>query len=236
LLTFVDCKNDQMSQNWKIVGQSFAYRVLEPMINFLAKVGITPNMITVFGLLLNVLAAVLLIYGAEKTDRLDHTIVGWAGLVILIGGLMDMIDGRLARVHKMDSPYGAMFDSVMDRYSEMIMFLGICYYLVAQNYFYSSLFGFLAMVGSIMVSYTRARAEGLGLKMSDVGLMQRPERIITIGVSSILCGVFSYWRPSWFPFEAIVLFTAPLFAMTILANYTAVDRLNFSKKQLLGKK
>jgi CDP-diacylglycerol--glycerol-3-phosphate 3-phosphatidyltransferase len=192
-------------------------------------------MVTIMGLLLNVLAAVLLIYGAEKTDRLDHTIVGWAGLTILIGGLMDMIDGRLARVHKMASPYGAIFDSVFDRYSEMIMFLGICYYLVAQDYFYSSLFGFLSMVGSIMVSYTRARAEGLGLVMKDVGLMQRPERIITIGSSSLLCGLVSYFRPTWFPFESIVLFTAPLFVMTILANYTAIDRLLYAKKQLLPK-
>ena len=92
----------------------------------------------------------------------------------------------------MSSKFGALYDSVLDRYSELIMFLGICYYLISHDYFMSSVFGFIAMIGSIMVSYTRARAEALGADCS-VGWMQRPERILLISISAILCGLVSYF-------------------------------------------
>jgi CDP-diacylglycerol--glycerol-3-phosphate 3-phosphatidyltransferase len=92
--------------------------------------------------------------------------------MILFAGLFDMLDGQVARIGKMSSKFGALYDSVLDRYSELFMFLGICYYLVSQKYFIGALIAFLAMIGSIMVSYTRARAEGLGIQCS-VGLMQR---------------------------------------------------------------
>ena len=89
--------------------------------------GITPNFVTFTGLVINIVAAAIFIYGGELKDRSDHRTVGWACAVILLAGLMDMIDGRLARVGKMDSKYGALYDSVLDRYSEMFMFLGIWY-------------------------------------------------------------------------------------------------------------
>ena len=180
-----------MADDWKSKAQTLVYKWIDPFIHLCLKLGITPNGITFVGLFINLLAATIFIYGGEYGDRNDHSIVGWACLVILIAGLMDMVDGRLARVGKMDSKYGALFDSVLDRYSEMFMFLGICYYLIAHKYFLSSLFAFIAMIGSIMVSYTRARAEGLGLKMADIGFMQRPERILLIGLSGLLCGVMS---------------------------------------------
>ncbi len=227
---------------WKKSGQQFAYNVLNPLIMWMVKVGITANMITFLGLLLNMAASAILIYGAELGIRNNHKYIGYAGLVILIGGLMDMIDGRLARVSNTDSNYGALYDSVLDRYSEMFMFLGICYYLVAYDYFLSSLFAFIAMIGSVMVSYTRARAEGLGVSAS-VGVMQRPERIILVGVSMLACGLLSGvlggeykidvdFLP--FPlFETITVFTFPLFILSIMANITAVKRLKYSKKQML---
>lgn len=231
-----------MSAKWKVSGQKFAYTVLNPLINLLIKIGVTPNMITVVGLLLNILAAVIFVYGAERGVRNDHTYVAWAGFVILLAGLMDMIDGRLARLGNMSSRYGALFDSVLDRYSEMIMFLGICYYLIAQHYFLSSLFAFIAMVGSIMVSYTRARAEGLGVNAS-VGFMQRPERIILIGTSAWAAGIVSgiyggdlKFDVDWLPFplfETITVFTFPLFILAIMANITAIQRLIHSKKELI---
>ncbi len=223
-------------------GQQLVYKSIHPFIKLLIKMGITPNMITITGLMLNFLATIILIYGAEEGDRTDHTYVGWAGAVILLAGLFDMIDGRLARIGNMAHPFGALFDSVIDRYSEMIMFLGIIWYLVSHDYFMSSLFGFIAMIGSVMVSYTRARAEGLGVECS-VGLMQRPERILLIGLSAILCGIFSYnfsgdfrFRVDWFPiplFETITLFTLPLAMLAIMANVTAIRRLNYSRKVLL---
>ncbi len=227
---------------WKKNGQQFAYNVLNPLIMWMVKVGITANMITFLGLILNMVASAILIYGSELGIRNNHKYIGYAGFVILIGGLMDMIDGRLARVSKTDSKYGALYDSVLDRYSEMFMFLGICYYLVAYDYFLSSLFAFIAMIGSVMVSYTRARAEGLGVSAS-VGVMQRPERIILVGVSMLACGLISGllggeykidvdFLP--FPlFETITIFTFPLFILAIMANITAIRRLKYSKTQMM---
>lgn len=229
--------------DWKVNAQQFVYKILNPLINLLIKVGVTPNFITFLGLIINIFATIIFIYGAECGERGDHKIIGYACATILFGGLMDMIDGRLARVGNQASAYGAMFDSVLDRYSEMVMFLGICYYLVANNYFLSSIFAFIAMIGSIMVSYTRARAEGLGVKMADVGLMQRPERILMIGISGLLCGIFSpilgkdyrcFVQGIDIPiFEVITIFTFPLFILAILSNVTAINRLFEARKHLI---
>jgi len=226
---------------WKQSGQSLVYSLFNPFIKLLMKLGVTPNMVTVMGLLLNIFATVIFVYGAETADRNDHSYVVWAGLAILVGGLMDMIDGRLARVANMESDYGALFDSVLDRYSEMIMFLGICYYLIAHDFFLSSLFAFIALIGSVMVSYTRARAEGLGANAA-VGIMQRPERILVIGISALLTGAASAIfgaeykiMVDWLPFslfEPITVFTFPIFLLAAAANITAVRRLLHAKKEL----
>ena len=231
-----------MANNWKDSGQKLVYGIINPFINLLIKIGITPNMITFLGLILNVLASVVLIYGAENGDRMDHSYIGWAGLIILLGGLMDMVDGRLARVGNMSSDYGALFDSVLDRYSEMLMFLGICYYLVSYDYFLSSIFAFIAMIGSVMVSYTRARAEGLGVSAS-VGIMQRPERVLLIVIAALTCGIFSSIKGGAykiemhglpFPlFETITIFTLPIFVLALMANITAIRRLMHAKKIIL---
>lgn len=177
-----------MSNFLKEVGQPIVYKLINPFINLLLKIGITPNAVTTIGFIINVIAAVVFIVGGGE-PRTDLRYVGWGGAIILFGGLFDMIDGRLARVGRMESRFGALYDSVLDRYSELAMFLGICYYLVAQSYFLSSLFAFIAMIGSMMVSYVRARAEGLGIECKG-GLMQRPERILLIGISAVLCGIW----------------------------------------------
>ncbi|HFA50335.1 MAG TPA: CDP-alcohol phosphatidyltransferase family protein [Bacteroidetes bacterium] len=231
-----------MSENLlKKYGQPIVYKVINPFIDLLVRWKVRPNTITTIGLLINTAATVVFILGAERGARNDHSYIGWAGAVILFGGLFDMIDGRLARVGKMASNYGAFYDSVLDRYSEMIMFLGICWYLVAHDYFLSSLFAFIAMIGSIMVSYTRARAESLGATAA-VGFMQRPERVILIGVSAVACGIFSAQFGSdikitkdWLPFplfETISVFTLPIFFMAILTNITALRRLLHVKEEL----
>ena len=230
-----------MSMAWKKTGQSLVYNLFNPFVKLLLKIGITPNMVSVMGLLLNILAAAIFIYGAEQVERNDHSIVAWAGLIILVGGLMDMIDGRLARIGDMESKYGALFDSVLDRYSEMVMFLGICYYLIAHDYFLSGLFAFIALIGSVMVSYTRARAEALGADAS-VGLMQRPERVLIIGLSAIATGFASTMLGAsykidvdWLPFplfEPITAFTFPIFILAIAANITAIRRLFHAKTEL----
>jgi CDP-diacylglycerol--glycerol-3-phosphate 3-phosphatidyltransferase len=144
----------------------------------------------------------------------------------------------------MSSKYGALFDSVLDRYSELIMFLGICYYLVAYHYFLSSLFAFVAMIGSMMVSYTRARSEGLGIQNKG-GLMQRPERVVLLGISALACGLTSHFLGGdfkvYFPgtqiqiFETMTVFTLPITIMAVLTNITAIRRLLDAKKAIEAK-
>src|ERR1700760_3190417 len=217
------------------------YKIIDPLVKLLIKMGLTPNMVTTIGLILNIGVAVIFMSGAEEGARGDLRYVGWAGALILFAGLFDMLDGQVARLGNMSSPFGALYDSVLDRYSELILFLGICWYLVAKHYFLSSLFAFVGLIGSMMVSYTRARAEGLGIECKD-GLMQRPERVIIIGVSALACGVASRWmgggyKISWpgshFPiFETISIFTIPLTIMAFLANATAIGRLRDAKRTL----
>ena len=132
--------------------QRSIYSVIDPAVRGLVKVGVTPNFITTTGLILNIGVAIIFIIGAEEGNRGDLSYVGWAGGLILFAGLFDMLDGQVARTGNMSSTFGALYDSVLDRYSEMFMFLGICYYLVAHHYFLSSLFAFIALIGSMMVS------------------------------------------------------------------------------------
>src|SRR5580693_4299123 len=166
--------------------QKGIYVVINPVVRGLIRMGLTPNMVTTIGFMLNMGVAVIFIIGAEEGNRGDLTYVGWAGALILFAGLFDMLDGQVARLGNMKSTFGALYDSVLDRYSELVMFLGICYYLVAHHYFLSSIFAFIALIGSMMVSYVRARAEGLGVDIKG-GLMQRPERVITLGLFAMLC-------------------------------------------------
>jgi len=217
------------------------YKVIDPFVKVLIKLGLTPNAVTTIGFVLNIGVAVIFIIGGEKGNRGDLTYIGWAGALILFAGLFDMLDGQVARLGNMKSTFGALYDSVLDRYSEQIMFLGICYYLVAHHYFLSSIFAFIALMGSMMVSYVRARAEGLGIECSG-GLMQRPERVITIGVFAIICGVASLYMGGdyklYLPgikfhvFETMSIFTIPITVMAILTNITAYNRLMGSKKSI----
>jgi len=220
------------------------YKVIDPFVKVLIKLGLTPNAVTTIGFILNLGVAVIFIKGAEQGNRGDLSYVGWAGGLILFAGLFDMLDGQVARLGNMKSTFGALYDSVVDRYSELIMFLGICYYLVAHHYFISSIAAFVAMIGSMMVSYTRARAESLGVECKG-GLMQRPERVVTIGVFAIACGVASMYIGGNYKlfvpgikyhlFETITIFTFPIVAMAILTNITAINRLIEAQKSLLEK-
>ena len=221
--------------------QKAIYVVIDPFVKLLIKLGLTPNAVTTIGFILNIGVAVIFVAGAEEGNRGDLSYVGWAGALILFAGLFDMLDGQVARIGKMGSSFGALYDSVLDRYSELVMFLGICYYLVGHHYFLSSLFAFIALIGSMMVSYTRARAEGLGIECKD-GLMQRPERVVLIGVSAIACGITGHylggdhkWYISGISFhvlETMSIFTIPLTLMAVLTNITALKRLLGAKKTL----
>src|SRR3954468_14457484 len=221
--------------------QKGIYRIIDPLVRRLIKMGLTPNMVTTIGLVLNIGVAIIFIAGAEEGNRGDLRYVGWAGALVLFAGLFDMLDGQVARLGNMSSTFGALYDSVLDRYSELVMFLGICYYLVAHHYFVSSLFAFIALIGSMMVSYTRARSEGLGIQNKG-GLMQRPERVILVGVSAIACGItahiiggnYKLFVPGirYHVFETMSVFTIPITIMAVLTNITAVRRLYDAKKAL----
>ncbi|PSL30896.1 DUF4833 domain-containing protein [Chitinophaga ginsengisoli] len=221
--------------------QQAIYVVINPLVKGLIKLGLTPNAVTLIGFLLNVGVVVIFVAGVEEGHRGDLSYVGWAGALILFAGLFDMLDGQVARLGSMGSRFGALFDSVLDRYSEMVLFLGICYYLIGHHYFLSSIFAFIALIGSMMVSYTRARAEGLGIECKG-GLMQRPERIVIISLSAIACGITSHFIGGDYKlfipgipfhvFETISIFTFPLFIMAIMTNVTAVGRLKDAKKAM----
>lgn len=217
------------------------YKVIDPAVKVFIKLGLTPNMVTTIGFILNIGVAVIFILGAEEGNRGDLSYVGWAGAMILFAGLFDMLDGQVARLGNMSSKYGALFDSVLDRYSELVMFLGICYYLIGHHYFLSSLFAFIGLIGSMMVSYVRARAEGLGIECKG-GLMQRPERVVLLGVSALLCGVIGNYIGGGYKlyipgipfqvFESISIFTIPITILAVLTNITAINRMRDSKRAL----
>jgi CDP-diacylglycerol---glycerol-3-phosphate 3-phosphatidyltransferase len=217
------------------------YRIIDPFVRLLIKLGFTPNTVSVIGFILNIGVAAIFVLGAEKTNRGDLSYVGWAGALILFAGLFDMLDGQVARLGKMGSSFGALLDSVLDRYSELFMFLGICYYLVSHHYFISSLFAFTGLIGSMMVSYTRARAEGLGIECKG-GLMQRPERIVLIGTSALACGLLAQYIGGdyklylkgirYHVFETMSIFTIPITILAVLTNITAYKRLMDAKRAL----
>ena len=139
----------------------------------------------------------------------------------------DMMDGRVARLGNMSSKFGALYDSVLDRYSELMTFFGICYYLSMKDYFFYALIAFVALIGSLMVSYVRARAEGLGIECK-VGFMQRPERVVLTSLGALFCGVFKDITA----FEPILILIVPLAFVALFANITAFARVRHCYKAM----
>lgn len=193
--------------------QKIIYVIITPVIKGMIRIGFTPNLVTTIGFVLNIAATMMLLYAAGEMTG-STSIVGWSGAVILFAGLFDMMDGRLARIGNMSSMFGALWDSTLDRYSELFTLFGIAMYLILNSWVTGGVLTFLAMVGSVMVSYVRARAEGLGIECK-VGLMQRPERVVLTSLGAILCGIFDNL---WF-------LVVPIVIIAILANITAFWRI-----------
>nr|MCR4920400.1 CDP-alcohol phosphatidyltransferase family protein [Bacteroidaceae bacterium] len=145
----------------------------------------------------------------------------------LFAGLFDMMDGRVARVGGMSSTFGALYDSVLDRYSELVTLFGISVWLCNAGYVWGSIITFVALMGSIMVSYVRARAEGLGIECK-VGLMQRPERVVLTAAGLIFTGVFANTTS----FDPVLILIVPLLLIALLANLTAFWRIIHCYRQL----
>ncbi len=142
----------------------------------LGRLGFTPNALTVTG---SVLTASVGLLAAQ----------GWfiaAGLCLWLFSATDSLDGALARATNRVSSFGAFLDSVCDRYAEAAIFFGLVWWYQAHGDTLGLALAYLAVIGSLMVSYARARAEGIGLQAADVGWFQRPERIIVLGLGLLL--------------------------------------------------
>jgi CDP-diacylglycerol--glycerol-3-phosphate 3-phosphatidyltransferase len=149
-------------------------RLVGPVVRALAALGVTPDMITFVSIAGNVAAAVLAANGQLVA----------AGIVMLVFSAMDFLDGALARATGKASSYGAMLDSVFDRTSEAAVLFGILIYELDQGHSEESALVFGAVFGSLMVSYVRARAEGLGIELRE-GLFTRPERVVLLAAALI---------------------------------------------------
>ena len=181
--------------------------LLERIVRALSLTKIHPNLLTAIGLAINIVAAVLFARGNFFA----------AGLVVLGAGLFDMVDGRVARITNTVTSFGAFFDSVVDRYSDMALYIGLLvYYARAERFFYVVLVA-LVMAGSVMISYTRARAESL-IPTCKVGFLERPERLVLI----IIGALFDRMAPA-------------LWVIAVLSNITVVHRIvytwRFTQKQ-----
>ncbi|MES4921666.1 CDP-alcohol phosphatidyltransferase family protein [Hoylesella timonensis] len=202
--------------------QERIYKIINPIIHGMIKIGITPNMVTTIGFLGNVLATAMFILASEQaTPEAGYTMIGWGGAILIFSGLFDMMDGRLARLGNMSTAFGAFWDSTLDRYSELFSLFGLTLYLLNTVGTWAGVISFLALVGSIMVSYVRARAEGLDIECK-VGLMQRPERVVVTSVVAILTGIFN--SNGWLIGGMILI--------AVLANITAFWRVAHCYKLL----
>ena len=212
--------------------QQAIYFVINPLVKGMIKIGFTPNTVTTIGFLGNLAAAGLFIYAGQistpKAPAYDW--VGWAGLTIILSSLFDMLDGQVARIGGMASTFGAMYDSVLDRYCELVTLGGICFFLNDTGYGTGAIITFAALVGSIMVSYVRARAEGLDIECK-VGFMQRPERVVVTSLAAIICGAVGHnvENPS---FDPMMILIVAMGIIAVFANLTAFARIAHCRKAL----
>lgn len=187
--------------------------LLHKIVRGLALTRISPNALTFIGLVINIIAAILFGYANAS----NHTrMFLYAGLVIIGAGIFDMVDGRVARATNQVTVFGGFFDSVIDRYSDVALFFGLLvYYARANRFFYLVMVAFV-MVSSVMVSYTRARAESL-IGSCKVGFMERPERIVLV----IIGALFERWQAM-----------APvLWVLAVLSTITVVHRILYTYQQ-----
>ncbi len=175
----------------------FFGRIIGKIVEVLALSRIHPNVLTFIGLLINIWAAFLFAAGRFRA----------AGLVVIGAGLFDMVDGRVARETNRVTKFGGFFDSVLDRYSDLALFMGLLVYYASINRFFYIVLTAIVMTGSVMVSYARARAECI-IPQCKVGFLERPERIVLI----IIGALFDRMAPV-------------LWVIAILSNVTVIHRM-----------
>ena len=156
-------------------------RIIDAMVRALASAGVHPNILTAIGVSINIGCGVLFGFGEFF----------WAGIVLIVANLFDMLDGNVARLSGNVTKFGGFLDSTLDRLSDMVAFLGIMIFYAGNSPQHSLLNVALAgigMIASVMVSYSTARSEGLGVK-ANVGFLQRPERVVLL-----IIGALSTWN------------------------------------------
>jgi len=182
--------------------EAWVRRRAEALMSAVGRVPLTPNQVTVVGLILTFIAAALAALGQLR----------WAGVVLIFAGTCDILDGALARSTNKSYPYGAFLDSTLDRYSEGAIYLGLAAYFVSAGGPFQEwlvLATLAALAGSFLVSYVRARAQSLGFTC-DSGLFARPERVVVTVIGLIFGGVVLY---------------AVVFLLAVLTNLTALQRI-----------
>ena len=150
-------------------------KIETPIVTFLHKLKISPNLLSVFGLILGIIAAVFI--------ALDDLIL--AALFLVIGAIADLFDGSLARKFNKETNFGAFLDSVIDRLQELSIFIGATYLLISKENYEWAILPVLTLGLSFLVSYSRARGEGLGIQTKDSGIVTRPERLLILIIGLI---------------------------------------------------
>ena len=178
--------------------------LFKPLAGLLARAGISPNQVSFTGAGLNFISAVLVVNDALFA----------AGIVYLVAGVLDLLDGALARHARMSTPFGAFLDSTLDRISEGIVFAAVVYYFAHRGEALEAGLVVLALLGSLLVSYTRARAEALGAKCK-VGVMTRAERVILVALGLL--------------FASLPL---AIYILVALTGFTVVQRIVHTSRQL----
>ncbi len=176
--------------------------IVDGIARVLAKLGFSPSGLTVIGVLIACVAAALIAQG----------MLAAGGIVMLLAGVFDMFDGAVARMTNRATKFGALFDSVMDRVSEAVVLLGLLWFYLEDGEQLGAVLVYVSIVGSTLVSYVRARAEGLGIECKG-GLMQRPERVATLGIGII---VGQWWEP------AVLIVLGVIAALTVVTTVQRV--------------
>ena len=174
--------------------------IIDRIVRWLALSRIHPNVLTFIGLLINIGAAWLFAIGSFR----------WAGVVVICASLFDMVDGRVARATSQVTRFGGFFDSVIDRYSDLGLYMGLLVYYASINRFFYIVLTAIVMTGSVMVSYSRARAENT-IPKCKVGFLERPERIVLI-ILGALTGRMA----------------AVLWVIAVLSNLTVIHRMIYT--------
>lgn len=162
------------------IRRNLAHRITDPIVGILSKSGITPNALTFINLAVNLIAAYVIATG--------HFLLG--GVLVLVAGLFDLLDGALARFTEQATRFGAILDSVVDRISEAAILCGLLiWYIPQEEAGLGIVLIFVVLIGSFLVSYIRARAEGLGWQC-QVGLFTRAERVIVLAIGLLVNQIF----------------------------------------------